>query len=149
VEVRVVVDAIGSWSTPSSYFDALRAAGGKMAWYHPVSSKDWPYLNHRTHRKLLVVDGSVGFIGGADYADHWLGPTKEGPAWRDTVLRVEGASVAGLNCVFAENWLETTGEILAGNEIFRFGEFGPGVPAMIVSSTPHGGTRVRGRCIRR
>lgn len=143
VQVRLMVDAIGSFSTRSSYFEPLRQAGGQMEWYHPISSKDWPYVNHRSHRKLLVVDGNVGFIGGADFADQWLVSTKQEPRWRDTVLRVEGNSVAGLNSVFAENWLETTGEILAGSEMFRFapGESAQlGVPTMIVSSTPHGGT---------
>jgi cardiolipin synthase len=139
VEVRMVVDAIGSWATRSSYFDALRAAGGRLAWYHPVNSKSWPYLNNRTHRKLLVVDGKVGFIGGADFADHWLKATKEGPPWRDTVLRLEGSAVAGLNATFAENWLEMTGEILGESGQFQFDRLESGVPAMIVSSTPRGG----------
>ncbi|HWF37594.1 MAG TPA: phospholipase D-like domain-containing protein [Candidatus Acidoferrales bacterium] len=140
VEVRVVIDAIGSFGTPGSYFDGLRQAGGRMVWYHPVNSKDWPYLNHRSHRKLLVADGQLGFIGGADFADHWLKATKEGPAWRDTVLRVDGGTVSALNAVFAENWLESTGEILAGKDQFQFAPLEAGVQAMIVSSTPHGGT---------
>lgn len=144
VRVRMVVDAIGSWATRTSYFDALRAAGGRFAWYHPVNSREWPYLNNRTHRKLLVIDGRHGFIGGAGFADHWLKPTRHGPRWRDTVLQTEGPIVAALNAVFAENWLETTGEILAGSGEFRFSPIDGAVPAMVVSSTPRsGGTRAR------
>ncbi len=140
VEVRMVIDAIGSWKTHSSYFDELRMAGGRVAWYHPIDSRTWPYLNNRTHRKLLVIDGKVGFIGGAGFADHWVDRNAQGRPWRDTMLRLEGGAVAGLNAVFAENWLETTGEILAGDEHFRFTEVPDGRSAMIVTSTPRGGT---------
>jgi cardiolipin synthase len=143
VEVRVVVDALGSWHTRSKYFDGLRRAGGRFEWYHPVNSREWPYLNHRTHRKLLVVDGTVGFVGGAGFADHWIKPTKYG-RWRDTMFRVEGSVVAALNSVFAQNWAETTGEILAGTENFRYAAAEGGVPAMVVTSMPHAGaTRAR------
>ena len=140
VEVRLVVDAIGSWRTHSSFFDTLRSAGGRVAWYHPVKSKTWPYLNNRTHRKLLVVDGKVGFIGGAGFADHWIQPNAQGPPWRDTIFRIEGGAVAGLNSVFAENWLETTGYILSGHGNFQFAPADGGTSSMVITSTPHGGT---------
>jgi cardiolipin synthase len=70
----MIVDAMGSWGTRSRSFDPLRAAGGQFAWSHPVVAKSWPYWNHCTHRKLLVIDGEVGFIGGAGFADQWLNP---------------------------------------------------------------------------
>jgi cardiolipin synthase len=140
VDVRLVIDAIGSWNTHSAYFDSLRVAGGRLSWYHPVKSRTWPYLNNRTHRKLLVVDGRIGFIGGAGFADQWVKPNASGAQWRDTVLRVEGGAVSGLNGVFAENWLETTAEILGGPRIFPDVAGEPGVPALVVTSTPHTGT---------
>lgn len=144
VEVRVIVDAIGSWGTRFRYFDALRAAGGCFSWYHPVRSKTWPYLNHRTHRKLLVVDGRAGFIGGAGFADHWLRHNAQGPPWRDTVLRIEGSAVATLNGVFAAHWMEVTHEILAGDGQFPFSPAEEGAPSLVVDSTPHSGaTRAR------
>jgi cardiolipin synthase A/B len=144
VEVRVHIDAIGSWRTGSAYFDPLRSAGGRFAWYHSLNSRDWPYLNNRTHRKLLVVDGKTGFVGGAGFADRWIEHNAQGPRWRDTVLRVEGGAVAALNTVFAENWLESTGEILAGPEQFPFAPHAPGLSSMVVTSTPHsGGTQAR------
>ena len=139
VEVRVIVDALGSFSTPSTYFDPLRAAGGQMHWYHPVRWDTWQNANNRTHRKLLVIDGETGFIGGAGVADRWLHPTAGVPAWRDTVFCVEGEAVAGLISTFSENWLECSGEILSGPAQFAFRALPEGAKSFVVSSTPHGG----------
>lgn len=139
VEVRVIVDALGSFYTHSAYFDGLRAAGGQMRWYHPVRWDTWPKANNRTHRKLLVIDGETGFIGGAGVADHWLHATPKGPAWRDTVFCVEGEAVAGLISTFSENWLESSGEILSGSAQFAFRAMPEGATSFVVSSTPHGG----------
>jgi cardiolipin synthase len=118
VEVRLIVDRIGSWSTHDSYFNGLRSAGGRMCWYHPLRWDTWQHANQRTHRKLLVVDAETGFLGGAGVADHWLQATASGPRWRDTVFRIEGTSVIGLVSTFSENWLECTGEILSGSSQF-------------------------------
>jgi cardiolipin synthase len=139
VQVRLIVDALGSVRTGNSYFDGLRAAGGKMCWYHPLRWNTWPELNQRTHRKLLVVDGQIGFMGGAGIGDHWLYDTKSGPPWRDTVFRMEAEGVAGLISTFAENWLEASGEILSGPEQFGFREMPEGAPSFVVISTPRGG----------
>jgi cardiolipin synthase len=139
VEVRVIVDAVGSMHTSDRYFDGLRAAGGKMCWYHPLRWNTWPSMNQRSHRKLLVVDGETGFIGGAGIADHWLYPTRSGPPWRDTVFCVEGEAVAGLISTFSENWLEASGEILSGPRQFNFRSMPQGVESFVVSSTPRGG----------
>lgn len=139
VEVRMIVDAVGSLHTRNSYFDGLRAAGGQMRWYHPLRWDTWPELNQRTHRKLTIVDGHTGFIGGAGVADHWLRATRKGPRWRDTVFRAEGEGVAGLLSVFAENWLEASGDILSGPKQFGFECEPIGEPGFVVSSTPRGG----------
>ncbi len=139
VEVRVLVDAIGSFNTPESLFTPLRRAGGHMRWYHPIRWNTWPKLNNRTHRKLIVIDGETGFIGGAGIADQWLHTTRIGPAWRDTMLCIEGEGVAGLISTFSENWLEASGEILSGPAQFAFRDLPGGVPSFVVSSTPHGG----------
>ncbi len=144
VEVRVIVDALGSFGTPSAYFDRLKAAGGQMYWYHPIRWDTWQRANNRTHRKLMVIDSETGFIGGAGIADHWLHATSKGPEWRDTVFRVEGEAVAGLISTFSENWLEASGEILSGPAQFRFQAPPGGATSFVVSSTPHGGgTRAR------
>ncbi len=138
VEVRIIVDALGSFTTRSSYFDRLRAAGGQMCWYHPMRWNTWPKANNRTHRKLLIVDGETGFIGGAGIADHWLYDTSV-PVWRDTVFCVEGEAVAGLISAFCENWLESSGQILSSSKQFAFRSIREGVESFVVSSTPHGG----------
>jgi cardiolipin synthase A/B len=138
IEVRIIVDAFGSFATHSAYFDGLRAAGGQMCWYHPMRWNTWPKANNRTHRKLLIVDGETGFIGGAGVADHWLYPTSV-PMWRDTVFCVEGEAVAGLISAFCENWLEASGEILSSPKQFGFRATPEGAESFVVSSTPHGG----------
>jgi cardiolipin synthase len=113
VKVKVVLDYIGSFSTSDDYFSDLRAAGGEVRWYQPVRWYTFKRLNNRTHRELLIVDGHTGFIGGAGIADFWFKDTKDGPRWRDTVFRVRGDLVIGLQTTFAENWLESSEEILA------------------------------------
>ena len=148
VAVRVIVDAVGSLGVPASYFAELRSAGGHMRWYHPLRWDTWPNLNQRTHRKLLIIDGETGFLGGAGVADQWLHPTGKGrtaeAAWRDTVFCVEGEAVAGLTSTFAENWLECSGEILSGGPQFGLRAMPDGCESFVVSSTPRGGgTRAR------
>jgi cardiolipin synthase A/B len=118
VTVRVVVDAIGSFPTADRYFATLRSAGGRVAWYQPIRWYTLKRFNNRTHREIIVVDGTIGFIGGAGIASHWLETDKREKPWRDTMLRVTGNLVAGLQSTFAENWLESTGEILADASVF-------------------------------
>lgn len=144
VEVRLIVDAAGSFRTHDCFFDGLRSAGGCMYWYNPLRLKTWQRINNRTHRKLMVVDGQMGFIGGAGIADHWRYSTPRDPAWRDTVFRVKGQAVAGLITTFSENWLECSGEILSGSKQFRPSSARDGAPGFVVISTPHdGGTAAR------
>lgn len=139
VEVRVIVDAAGSFGTPSSFFDRLRAAGGQMRWYNPFRVQTWQRVNNRTHRKLMTIDGTTGFIGGAGIADRWLTGTRTSPPWRDTVFRLEGDMVAGLVSSFSENWLECAGEILSGSKQFGLTAADEGPRGFVVISTPHGG----------
>lgn len=144
VAIRLLADAIGSFPTPDSYFDGLRAAGGRMFWHHPLHWNTWQKANNRTHRKLLIVDGKVGYLGGAGIADHWLYRVNGVPAWRDTVFRVEGGGVSGFISTFSENWLEAAGEILSEPQQFAAANHSDGAHSLVVSSTPHGGgTRAR------
>lgn len=139
VEVRMIVDAAGSSGTRDSYFNRLRAAGGQMRWYHPIRPNQWQQVNNRTHRKLMVIDGAIGFIGGAGIADYWRYPTKKVPQWRDTFFRMDGEGTAGLISTFSENWLESSGEILSGQKEFGFEAKAEGPRGFVVLSTPHGG----------
>jgi cardiolipin synthase len=143
VQVRVVVDALGSFSTPKSYFKPLIDAGGKMEWYHPLRWNNWTRVNNRTHREMLIVDGEAGFIGGAGIDDQWLFPQEKLPPWRDTVCRVRGEAVEGLQSVFLENWLNSSGEILAGAEYFPVPPQSGNARALVIDSTPSFGGSTR------
>jgi len=144
VKVKLTIDYIGSMSTPHSYFRELTEAGGRVEWYHPLRPDVLAMINNRTHRELLIVDGRVGFIGGAGIADQWYEGTRGNPQWRDTVFRVEGPVVNSLQSAFAENWLRVAGEILSGDEYFGFEPSEHGSVGMVVSSTPAAGsTRAR------
>ncbi len=150
VEVNMVVDAVGSFTTRSSYFKDLGAAGGRVLFYHPIRWYTLPRINNRTHRELMVVDGRVGFIGGAGFGDHWMydhGQDGKKRRWRDTMFRVEGPAVRDLQAAFAENWLETSGEVLADMEYFRWCEEAGDSSAMVVASSPSTGRSSRNRMI--
>jgi cardiolipin synthase A/B len=148
VEVRMVIDAIGSMNTWRSTFRDLIAAGGQVRWYRSVRWYNLPRLNNRTHRELLVVDGETGFLGGAGIADQWFltrGP--KSPRWRDTMFRVQGSAVAGMVATFAENWLESSGELLAGPKYFPDCPEREGMAAMVINSTPSNGRGTRARML--
>jgi cardiolipin synthase len=147
VTVKLVLDAIGCLTTRKSYFHELIAAGGQVQWYQPLRWYDWTRINHRTHRELLVIDAETGFIGGAGIADQWLVSRPGRLRWRDTVLRVEGRIVASLQATFAENWLESSGEILAGGGYFPTATGNGQFAAMVVNSSPSAGGSSRARIL--
>lgn len=135
VEVRVVLDAIGSSRLRNSAARRLREHGCHVRFYQPMTWYRLHRYNNRTHRELLVIDGRVAFTGGAGVADWWYKPTKKA-TWRDTMARIEGPVVAPLQGVFAENWLECDGEILTGPRHWpQLAEAG-GAGAMLVKSSP-------------
>jgi cardiolipin synthase len=119
VRVTLVLDAVGSVGAFRSTARPLRQAGCRVESYQRISWHRLARLNNRTHRELLVVDGRVAFIGGAGLADWWLKPTKGAPAWRDMMARVEGPVVASVLGIVAENWLDCTGEILTGPDVYK------------------------------
>lgn len=140
VDVRVTLDYIGSLSTPRSYLRKLLDAGGQVRWYRPLRIEFIPEFNNRTHGELLIVDGSVAFIGGPGIADWWIRDGVKGKRWRDMMVRVEGPSAAALQAVFAQNWLRVSGEILTGQDCFAAIEDGQGPPTLVVGSTPAAGS---------
>ena len=147
VRVKLVLDALGSFASWDSYFRELTEAGGRVAWYHPLRWHNWPRYNNRTHRELIVIDGRVGFVGGSGVADHWLKARDGRRRWRDTMFRVEGDLVLSLQATFAENWLESSGEILAGEEYFPDLESVGDAPAFVVNSSPTTGGSTRARIL--
>jgi cardiolipin synthase A/B len=148
VKVNLVMDSMGSLSTRKNYFKALKQAGGHTQWYHRLRLHNWFSENNRTHREITVVDGSTAFVGGAGYADWWRFSEKKEPRWRDTMVRVEGDAVRGIQGTFVENWLETAGEILDGPSYFPPLDGDPGhATALVVTSTPSAGGSTRARVL--
>lgn len=140
VQVRMTVDAMGSFSTPKRYFKQLQEAGGKMEFYHPLRWNTWMKSNNRTHRELLIVDAKTAFVGGAGVADHWYydKPPKH-PRWRDEMFKVQGEAVRSLEGVFLENWLEASGELIAGEMFFPEEPIAGKTTALVMPSSPSQG----------
>ena len=136
MQVRVLVDAIGSFPTPDRYFDPIRANGGHVAWYQPIRWFTLKRFNNRTHRELVIVDGAIGYIGGAGIGAHWLDPQDGSRAWRDTMVRVTGSVVAGMQGAFLDNWLEATGDILTDPQLYLPPSTEGRRNAVVVSSVP-------------
>jgi cardiolipin synthase len=145
VKVNLVLDSFGSAGTTKKYLAPLLEAGGKVGWYNAPRWHRLMHLDNRTHRELMIVDGRVGFIGGAGIADQWYEGTKGHPRWRDSAVRIEGEAVCNLQATFAENWLATAGELLTGEAYFPNIKNDHPLVAMVVNSTPTigGGTRAR------
>jgi cardiolipin synthase len=136
VEVRLVLDAIGSALMGGESARRLRDSGCHVRFYQPLKWYRLARINNRTHRELLIVDGRIAFTGGAGVADWWLKPVDGTPAWRDTMARIEGPIVASLQGVFAENWLECGGEILSSPRDWPPLEPAGSTEAMLVKSSP-------------
>jgi cardiolipin synthase len=148
VEVRLTLDAIGSFASWDSYFKELRDAGGRVCWYHGFHWSTLARINNRTHREIIVVDGRVGFLGGAGFADHWLKGDEKNPRWRDTMFRIEGPAVTSLQAAFVENWLESSGEILTDIRFFpALAEAKGATAALIIDSSPTTGMSTRARIL--
>ena len=118
VPVKILLDAIGSAAIGDDILRVLEGGGCQVAWFNPIHWYTLERTNHRTHRKSLVVDGAIGFTGGAGIADQWLGHGQDADHWRDLQLRLEGPAVVQLQTGFATNWLWTTGEVVAGPAYF-------------------------------
>jgi cardiolipin synthase A/B len=104
VQVTVVYDALGSWGLPRQFVHSLRARGVKIRAFNPFSfRRGFKKFMRRDHRKLLVVDGEVAFVGGLNIAAQWA-PKGEGGGWRDDVLRIEGPAVGVLERCFCATW---------------------------------------------
>jgi cardiolipin synthase A/B len=114
----------------------MRDAGVEVCYFRPPKPYAVKRLQHRTHRKLLIVDGTVGFTGGVGIAEEWTGNAQDPDHWRDTHVRVRGPVVRGLQGAFAENWLECTGDVLAGDRYLPFvEELEDGGPMQVMRSS--------------
>lgn len=119
VRVRILVDAVGARLMDQELLDQLDAAGCQLRHFRPLARfRPWE-VNHRTHRKVMVVDEDLGFTGGVGIADNWQGDARGPDEWRDTHFRLRGPAVDGLRAAFLDNWLET-GSNLFSRGVDRF-----------------------------
>jgi len=142
--VKILLDAVGSASIGREILDTLDGSGCHVTWYNPVHWYTLGRLNSRTHRKSLIIDGQVGFTGGAGIADQWLGDAQDRDHWRDIQVRIEGPAVVPLQTGFAHNWQQTTGELLSGERYFPDITAGGNLRAQTIMSSPEtGGSIIR------
>ena len=140
VKVHVLIDWVGSGKIDEAYLKQLEQAGVEVRRYNRPHWYTFGRFNNRTHRKLLVVDGKIGFTGGVGIADVWSGNAEDPDHWRDTHYRLEGPAVAQMQSAFHDNWVEVTGEVLHGAEYYP-----PLAPAgshhaQVFTSSPGGGS---------
>ena len=119
VEVRILLDGLGSgWSLNNSDVRMMKEAGCRFAYYHPLLSWRIDRSNRRSHRRVLVIDGKLGFTGGVGFAEQWSGHAQDPKHWHDVQVRVEGPLVTALQNAFEEHWITTFDETLSGADQF-------------------------------
>jgi cardiolipin synthase len=130
VRVRVLLDAWGASSIDPDLVSKMEDAGVRVRWFRPLRRLQPTKVNHRTHRKVMIVDEATGFTGGVGIADQWCGDARNEDEWRDTHFRVRGPAVDGLRAAFLDNWLETDPEVFDAS-IDRFPDQPKPGPAVI------------------
>jgi cardiolipin synthase len=139
VKVHVLLDWAGSQKADQDNINEMGRGGVQILKYHKPQWYRFRHLNHRTHRKLLVVDGAIGFTGGVGIADNWTGNGQDPDHWRDTHFRVEGPVVAQLQGAFTDNWTQASGEVLHGDDFFPALQPAGRYPAQMFKSSMEGG----------
>ena len=138
VRVLLLLDAFGSQGLRGEWADNLKRAGVEVAWLRPLHWYTLHKAAQRSHVRVVVVDGRVGYTGGFGLADYWLGDGRSQDEWRESNARFEGPSVAQLQATFASGWAEATGELLTGDLFFppqSFAEVGT-IEAGVLHSVP-------------
>jgi cardiolipin synthase len=139
VRVHVLIDWVGSSKIDEAYLQEMQDAGVEFRRYNKPRWYTIGRVNNRTHRKLLVVDGKVGFTGGVGIADKWLGNAHSSEHWRDSHFRIEGPAVAHLQAAFLDNWTKATGAVLHGTPYFPALQAAGHHRAQMFISSPGGG----------
>lgn len=140
VKVHVLLDWVGSAKMDDSLVAEMTQAGVQVRRFHPPHWSHLGRLNNRTHRKLLVIDGRLGFTGGVGVAPQWTGHAQDPTHWRDTHFEVLGPVVAQMQSVFIDNWIKVTGEVLHGPDYFPVLAPAGLAAAQMFSSSPSGGS---------
>jgi len=140
VKVHVMLDWLGSNKLDANILSRLTDAGIEVERYHPLRWYSLGKMNNRTHRKVLVVDGTIAFTGGVGVADQWLGHAQDPAHWRDIHFRVEGPVVAQMQAAFLDNWIKTTGEVLHGDGYFPAVSAAGNQEMHLFTSSPAGGS---------
>jgi cardiolipin synthase len=136
VQVRVLLDGFGGFKMKKRYRDDLHRAGVTVSRFRPPALRNLVRFYRRTHRRAIVIDGRVGFTGGAAISKKWKGNVGNNHEWRDSMTQVTGPLVAGIQSAFSTNWVYCTGEVIAGPRFFPILERGPGPCALSVVSSP-------------
>ena len=144
VQVKLLLDAIGSSTLGKDIFLILEAGGCQLAWFCPIRWYTLHRANRRDHRKSLIVDGRVAFTGGAGLADHWLGRASNPREWRDVQVAITGPAALVQQTGFAQNWLQATGEIVSGERFFPEAHEEGRVKVQTILSSPPLGAGVVG-----
>ena len=139
VKVHVLLDWIGSEKLEDTFLQEMEQAGVQVRRYNKPRWYSIGRLNNRTHRKLLVVDGAVGFTGGVGIADIWQGNAQDPEHWRDTHFLVQGPAVGQMQAAFLDNWMQATGVVLHGSDYFPKLEPRGETYAQVFLSSPGGG----------
>jgi cardiolipin synthase len=138
VQVRMLLDGSGGREIGPDDVEMMRKAGVHVRLYHPFAIGNLGIINNRDHRKLVIVDGRVGYIGGHCLVDNWLGNAEDPQHYRDISARVEGPVVGQLQSTFGENWIEATGEVPGGVRFFPHLEAKGTSEAHVVWVSPSG-----------
>jgi cardiolipin synthase len=140
VKVHVLLDWLGSVKMEQKQLDKMMQAGVEIQRYHKPHWSHLSRLNNRTHRKLLIIDGELGFTGGVGIADQWLGNASNPDEWRDTHFQVHGPVVAQMQAVFMDNWIKAQGKVLHDQHYFPVIHKAGTMPCQMFSSSPSGGS---------
>jgi cardiolipin synthase len=144
VKVHVLLDWLGAEKINGRYLADMKAAGVEVERYHPLRWYNLSRLNNRTHRKLLVVDGRIGFTGGVGIADAWAGDASAKDHWRDSHYRIEGPAVAEMQAAFGDNWMKTHARVLFGSAYYpELAPVGRSLAQVFKSSRDEGSESVR------
>jgi cardiolipin synthase A/B len=140
VQVNVTIDWAGSVSMEEALLTRMKDAGVHVERYRPLHWYNLGRMNNRTHRKLLVIDGRIGFTGGVGIGDPWQGHAQDPDHWRDMHFRIEGPAVAQMQAVFNDNWIKTSGQVLNGIDYFPPLQPAGGMDANMFVSSPASGS---------